>query len=796
MLPAFPGTPPDAEQTMTGASGSDSPAEWQPFEPQPSDPASAEDQSDLPGLPAFPGAQPWEVAGDDAAPYDWFADPQGPPRPMRGRLPRNLGAQPGTPSPSPRPPAAGPPSAGSAAAQAPTAPGPGAQPPSQTPGPGAQLPSHSPAPGAPPPSHSAGLGAQPPSHTGGPGAQPPWQAAGSESGSQTSGPQPSWQRAESEQDAPAPGQPGAGWSPAAGAWPAPIPEEPATWAPEEPATWAVDPVVPGAPSWEPPPAFTAAAAGMQVWPAPVADPPAMPPWPAATGELAVEPDADDVSGPASPWNVPSDSPPPDDADTRPGGIIPPGLPTSGDSDPAPKSSVYGGPTTKGPAFGQPAADYEEADPSKDGEDYQTDPNLTAPFDARGASARPFAANETAPPAFDPNTTAPESGANTFAPESGANTFAPESGANTFAPESGATAPYARPHAFDASTPPTAFDPGTTPPAFDPNAAGHPVEPSDVPVWPPIPPGGPEQKGNVPDLPFEVWGQKPTAALPVPASQDRSTPPQGLPAPYGQGPFKQSPFQATPPATGQPGKPAGRKALFITLGVLALAGVATGGFFAYKSVSAPSSPAATTAAKQPPTTAPPAIVSPDASTTPVVPATSILNSEQTDPRKMSLSEAFPKKKIEAEGAVFAKVKTDMTGSCEKAASGPFADALREQKCSRIVRATYVDTKRRYAVTTGIAVLPTKEAAMSADKAKNLGRNVWFRGLPSAAGTGGERVEIAGGYAAGLVWGRYIVFSYATYADGHTPGTKEKTLGKVSGAFRDQTSQALERRLTND
>ncbi|MEU7831915.1 hypothetical protein [Nonomuraea sp. NPDC049129] len=796
---------------MTGASAFDSPSEWQPFEPQPSDPASAEDQSDLPGLPAFPGAQPWEVAGDDAAPYDWFADPQGPPRPMRGRLPRNLGAQPGTPSPSPRPPAAGPPPAGSAPTRPPTAPGPGAQPPSHSPAPGAQPPSHPAGPGAQPPSHPAGPGAQPPSHTGGPGAQPPWQSAESESGSPPSGPQPSWPSAEPGQDAPAPGRPGAGWSPASGAWPAPIPEEP--------ATWAVDPVVPGAPSWEPPPAFTAAAAGMQVWPAPVSDPPAMPPWPAATGELAVEPDSDDVSAPTSPWNVPSDSSPPDDSPTRPGGIIPPGAPTSGDSDPAPKSSVYGGPTTKGPTFGQPAADYEEADPSEDAEDYQTDPNLTAPYDARGASARPFAVNEAAPPTFDPNATDPTFDANPTTPASGANPTTPASGAtapHAFNPDTGApstfnpnttgpafdpnaTAPgfdATAPHAFGPNARPHAFDAGTPPPAFDPHAAGHPAEPSDVPVWPPIPPGGTEQKGteqkgNVPDLPFEVWGQKPTPALPVPAAQDRSTPP----AAYGQGPFKQSPFQATPPATGQPGKPAGRKTLFITLGVLALAGVATGGFFAYKSVSAPP-PAATTAAKEPPTTAPPAIVSPDASTTPVVPATSILNSEQTDPRKMSLSEAFPKKKIEAEGAVFSKVKTDMTGSCEKAASGPFADALREQKCSRIVRATYVDTKRRYAVTTGIAVLPTKEAAMSADKAKNLGRNVWFRGLPAAAGTGGERVEIAGGYAAGLVWGRYIVFSYATYADGHTPGTKEKTLGKVSGAFRDQTSQALERRLTND
>ena len=144
---------------------------------------------------------------------------------------------------------------------------------------------------------------------------------------------------------------------------------------------------------------------------------------------------------------------------------------------------------------------------------------------------------------------------------------------------------------------------------------------------------------------------------------------------------------------------------------------------------PVSPAAPTAAKEPPTTATPGRRQPRASTTPADPPHPILNSEITDPRKMSLSEAFPKKKIEADGAAFTKVKTDMTASCEKAASGPFADALREQKCSRIVRATYVDTKRRYAVTTGIAVLPTKEAAMRADKAKNLGRNVWFRGLPS-------------------------------------------------------------------
>ncbi|TDE17040.1 hypothetical protein E1295_48315, partial [Nonomuraea mesophila] len=52
-------------------------------------------------------------------------------------------------------------------------------------------------------------------------------------------------------------------------------------------------MTPSTPPWEPPPAFTAAAAGMPVWPGPTSDPHAMPPWPAATGELVAEPDPDE-----------------------------------------------------------------------------------------------------------------------------------------------------------------------------------------------------------------------------------------------------------------------------------------------------------------------------------------------------------------------------------------------------------------------------------------------------------------------------------------------------------------------
>ncbi|WP_336212918.1 hypothetical protein [Nonomuraea sp. LPB2021202275-12-8] len=486
----------------------------------------------------------------------------------------------------------------------------------------------------------------------------------------------------------------------------------ATAGPE--AAWPAEPVVPGAPRWEPPPAFTAAAAGMQVWPAPVSDPPAMPPWPAATGEL--EPESDEAAHGATPDAGPAQT----------------------------------GPSTAPPPF---------------------DPNATNPHPV----LPPSASRPPGPPAYSTGETIAA-----FSAPVPADTeeTAPPAGARKSLPPAGRVTPTPGP-----KLPPS--------PLFDPkhNAdAGNLAEPGDIPVWPPTPPEqDPPQQDKLPELPFspEVWGHKPALALPPGGATPTEPPPQAagtlLP-----GAFRQPPFAPLP--VKQPGK--SKRALFATLGVLVLAGVATGGFFAVRSVGTPEAAPPVTPPAATPTAAP-------AVTTPAEPVgTSLLNSEITDPKKLSLTEAFPKKKVSAAGAVFTRVKSDVAASCEEAASGPFAEALREQKCSRVVRATYVDAKRRWAVTTGIAVLPSKDAALRADEAKNLSRNLWFRGLPGSPGTGGDRVHIAGGYAAGLVWGRYIVFSYATHADGHTPAAKEKTLIKVSSAFRDQTSLVLERRITED
>lgn len=656
---------------------------------------------DLPALPAFPGAQPWEAPSGEAAPYDWFADPAVPQEAattelattelLAGELTVN---DPGTQEPASDP---GWPHGPADATQ-------------QTGWPMPQDDAGDPGTGWPQPSNGLSAAWSQPADSGttnsgwpqpaDPGAtSSSWQPPTPESTESTGS---AWPAETSGQDAASP-------------WPA-------EGASQEATQWPAEPVVPGAPPWQPPPAFTAAAAGMPVWPTPASQAAAMPPWPAATGELYPE-------------------------------------------DPAPDLA-----STNQASTSEPGAD-----------------ELTA--------ALPLPDVLDQPTAFD---TPPDRPSDPHAEVEHHNAF---DATPAFPDQRGA---FETPH--DQHEPRDDEEHGAQP--YDPNltiAVTRAAEPGDVPVWPPLPAEPspiseegehtvevprdalPASAGKLPELPFspEIWRQQ---AAEQPPSMDLPTPPHGTPA--GAGLFQPGQFvpPAPPPAAAPKAK--SRKALLATLGVLLLAGVATGGFFAYRSMNAaqPADAESRPSASQPPPQ--PTIT---ATEEPDAAGTSVLNSEETDPKALALAEAFPKKKIKVGGAVYTRVKADLAEGCDKAAAGPFADALREQKCSRVLRATYVDSKKRYAITTGIAVLPTKDAAMQADQAKNLGRNLWFRALPGAAGSGGERVHIAGGYAAGLIWGRYIVFSYATYADGHTPTAKEKGLGKVSGAFRDTTSAVLERRI---
>ncbi|WP_204076088.1 hypothetical protein [Planotetraspora phitsanulokensis] len=353
--------------------------------------------------------------------------------------------------------------------------------------------------------------------------------------------------------------------------------------------------------------------------------------------------------------------------------------------------------------------------------------------------------------------------------------------------------------------------------FPPPETGHHVLPIEEPSGsqPPQTPSPHMTPGHMPPAPTP---QNPATAPTTPFAFTPVTPPKAamksLPAgfdslgsahemdadgppttPQPKVPVLPGPPPDLPPVSqddrGRPASGMAKRVLLAAGGAVVIACIGAAAFYAY---TGQSTTGATTAA---PAAAPSAAGTPDVAEAPSPKpvAATILDSQKTDPRKMSLTEAFPVSRVTVAGRAFRRVKVGSTDTCAQAASGTFAVALQKQKCSRVLRATYVDSKKQFAVTTGIAVLPTKQAALSVDQSKNLGGNQWFRGLDGTAETATDRVTISGGYAAGMVWGRYIVFSYATYADGHTPDLKDKSLGPVSGAFRDHTSEVLEKRLTS-
>ena len=94
-----------------------------------------------------------------------------------------------------------------------------------------------------------------------------------------------------------------------------------------------------------------------------------------------------------------------------------------------------------------------------------------------------------------------------------------------------------------------------------------------------------------------------------------------------------------------------------------------------------------------------------------------------------------------------------------------------------------------MTAGVAVMPTDAAARAALKVQDPAHYEWFRGMKA---TGAPKIDQAGGYATSTLRGRYIIYAYATYADGHKPKSDDKVLKAVGVAFRDSAARPIERR----
>lgn len=136
----------------------------------------------------------------------------------------------------------------------------------------------------------------------------------------------------------------------------------------------------------------------------------------------------------------------------------------------------------------------------------------------------------------------------------------------------------------------------------------------------------------------------------------------------------------------------------------------------------------------------------------------IDDAKTDPRSLAMGEVFPDTTISVSGRSWKQDRASVNHNCSLTARGAMAIALRRHKCGSVVRATYVTRGQEYAVTAGVAVLPTKADALAVSKAGDPRRYEWFRGLE---GKVAADVDQVGGYAASTVRGRYVIYSYAQY-----------------------------------
>ena len=304
------------------------------------------------------------------------------------------------------------------------------------------------------------------------------------------------------------------------------------------------------------------------------------------------------------------------------------------------------------------------------------------------------------------------------------------------------------------------------------------------------PYGPAPGPGNPDQPWGPNGQAGGYSIPGPPPYGQPPPP-GYAAPPGSG----YPGMEGAPPYGMPGGVSGggvgRRRLLMAGGTLAaLVVVGAGSFFGVRALTSGQS-------HQPPPAATRHTPSAGQSSAPAnqPPPDGGIDSIRTDGKPMTVAEAFPSTDVTVGGETFTRVRGDVVENCSDAAKGGFAKALRDAGCDRVVAATFVDKHKKYAVTSGIAALPSKEAATKANRAADSRRGSWFTGLAGKRGSGAEKIDKAGGYAASLVWGRYIVYTYATYSDGHTPKTKDAHLSRLSQDFRHAATQAIAKRASS-
>ncbi|GAA2118925.1 hypothetical protein [Actinomadura alba] len=286
-------------------------------------------------------------------------------------------------------------------------------------------------------------------------------------------------------------------------------------------------------------------------------------------------------------------------------------------------------------------------------------------------------------------------------------------------------------------------------------------------------------------PYPAGGETATATMPPTAPQGAPSealgamtaparpPDGGAPSPMGG-----------PPAPGR----GGRRRLLVVGGGAAAVLLISLAFIGVKAASGPAERAAPSTPAPRQSVAAPLAQPSTATPRPGRTAVTSIDSERTDRRPLAFTEVFPSSTISLGGRTYKQDKISVNHQCGLAARGAMAAALERGKCRSVVRATYVNGKK-YAVTTGVAVMPTRAAALTANKAGDPSRYEWFRGMRGKVAT---KIDQAGGYASSTVRGRYIIYSYAQYVDGTRPNAADQALRSLTRQFIAYAVRPIERR----
>src|SRR5918999_2124255 len=159
--------------------------------------------------------------------------------------------------------------------------------------------------------------------------------------------------------------------------------------------------------------------------------------------------------------------------------------------------------------------------------------------------------------------------------------------------------------------------------------------------------------------------------------------------------------------------------------------------------------------------PPAAASP----LPTGPLGAMLKSRSTDPRPLTLREAFNRKKFTAGGVRYVMTTWQATRSCAKTVnSSKLVSAVRTGGCNQVLRGTFARADGRLAGTIGVANLRTARAATVTAKLANATKDAYLQPLPGGGVTKTLGKGIA--FASAEARGHYVVFSWIQAPNGRT------------------------------